>query len=64
MPNICLLRTRMTLRDLKRIAKLKEIPRNGVTQWIEIAPNDLLILQLIVNLKNVKNVSARNTKYF
>ena len=34
-------------------------PRNGVIQCIEIAPNDLLV----INLNNVKNVSARNTKY-
>ena len=31
---------------------VKEIPRNGVIQCIEIAPNDLLIF----NLNNVKNV--------
>ena len=36
------LRTRITiLSDLKRITMVKEIPRNGVIQCIEIAPNDL-----------------------
>ena len=27
--------------DIKHIIKLKEIPRNGFNQCIEIAPNDL-----------------------
>ena len=31
--------------DLKRIMMVKEIPRNGVIWYIEIEPNDLLILQ-------------------
>ena len=42
MPNFGGLRTRITIfSDLKRITKLKEIPRNGVNQCIEIALNDL-----------------------
>ena len=48
--------------EMKQFIKLKEIPSNGVNQYIEITPNDLLILQN-VNLNNVKNVSATNTKY-
>ena len=36
------LRTRITIfSDLKRNMMVKEIPRNGVIQYIEIAPNDL-----------------------
>ena len=31
--------------DLKRIMMVKEIPRNGVVWYIEIEPNDLLILE-------------------
>ena len=31
---------------LKRIMMVKEIPRNGVMQSIEIAPNDLLMLKM------------------
>ena len=38
---------------------VKETPRNGVIQCIEIAHNEILV----INLNNVKNVSARNTKY-
>ena len=45
--------------EMKQFIKLKEIPSNGVNRCIEIAPNDLLILQI----NNVKNVSATNTKY-
>ena len=54
------LRTTITIfSDLKCIMMAKEIPRNGVIQCIEIAPNDLLVF----NLNNVKHVSARNAKY-
>ena len=43
------LRTRITIfSGLKRIMMVKEIPRNGVIQCIEIAPNDFLILQMLV----------------
>ena len=39
------LRTRITIfSDLKRIIMLKEILKNGVIQYIEIALNDLLTL--------------------
>ena len=41
---------------------VKEIPRNWVIWYIEVAPNDLLNLTK-VNLNNVKNDSARNSKY-
>ena len=47
---------------MKQFIKLKEIPRDGVNRCIEVAPNDLCHLTN-VNLNNVKNVSARNTKY-
>ena len=30
--------------ELKQLIKLKEIPRNGVDQCIEIAPSDLVTL--------------------
>ena len=51
------LRTTITIfSDLKCIMMVKEIPRYGVIQCIEIVPNDLLVF----NLNNVKNVSARN----
>ena len=34
--------------EMKQFIKLKEIPSNGVNQCIEIAPNDLLILQMLI----------------
>ena len=40
--HLACLRTRITiLSDLKHITKLKEIPRDGVNQCIQIARNDL-----------------------
>ena len=41
MPNIHLFRNRIpTFSNIKRIAKLRGIPKNGVNQCIEIALND------------------------
>ena len=34
--------------EMKQFIKLKEIPSNGVNQCIRIAPNDLLILQMLI----------------
>ena len=34
--------------DIKHIIKLKEIPRNEVNWCIKLAPNDLLILQMLI----------------
>ena len=42
---------------------VKEIPRNRVIWYIEVAPNDLLNLTK-VNLNNAKNDLARNSKYW
>ena len=34
--------------EIKQFIKLKEIPRNGVNQCIENAPNDLLTLKMLI----------------
>ena len=44
-----ILRTRVSIfSEKKQLIKLTEIPRNGVNQYIEIALNDLLILQMLI----------------
>ena len=41
--------TRITIfSDLKHIMMVTEIPRNGVIQCIEIAPNDLLNIKILI----------------
>ena len=34
--------------EIKQFIKLKEIPRKGFNRYIEIALNDLLILQMLI----------------
>ena len=34
--------------DMKLIMNLKEIPRNGFNRYMEVAPSDLLILQMLI----------------